>query len=108
MSDAYLALLERVGRRLAVLPADDLDAQSARGHIAELVARVREDMQRLAEDPAYAAELQQRQEVAEALFRKELEREAKRLRKRGDDGPEAQASLEAIERELGDGSKGAP
>lgn len=107
-SEAYLALLERVGRRLAALPADDLDAQHAREHIGELVTRVREDVRRLADDPAYAAELQQRQEVAEALFKRELEREAKRLRKRGDDGPEARATLEAIERELDNGSEGAP
>jgi hypothetical protein len=96
----YLELLERVGRRLAALPDGDVDARHARAHVAELVTRVREDMQRLAADPAYAAELQARQEVAVELFRKELEREAKRLRKSGDAGAEAQQTLGAIEREL--------
>ncbi len=103
-SGAYLALLERVGRRLDRLPADDPDASHAREHVGELLTRVREDMRRLAEDPAFAAELRQRQEVAEELFRKELAREAKRLRKRGDNDAEAHASLQAIERELGEDS----
>ncbi len=105
-SGAYLRLLERVARRLEALPADDVDARHAREHIAELVSRVREDMQRLAEDPNFAAELRHRQEVAEDLFRRELEREAKRLRKSGDTGPEAQGTLGAIERELRGGSGG--
>jgi hypothetical protein len=96
----YLELLERVGRRLAALPDGDVDARHARAHVAELVTRVREDMQRLAADPAYAAELQARQVVAEELFRMELEREAKRLRKSGDAGAEAQQTLGAIAREL--------
>lgn len=96
----YLELLERVGRRLAALPDADVDARHARAHVAELVTRLREDMLRLAADPEYAAELRQRQEVAEALFRKELEREAKRLRKAGDSGAEARQALGAIEREL--------
>ena len=95
-----------MARRLEALPADDVDARHAREHIAELVSRVREDMQRLAEDPDFAAELKHRQEVAEDLFRRELEREAKRLRKSGDAGPEAQGTLGAIERELRGGSGG--
>ncbi len=99
-SDAYLRLLERVGRRLDALPADDLDAQHAREHVAELVARIREDVQRLAVDPEFAAELRHRQEVAEELFKRELEREAKRLRKAGDATPDAKETLGAIEREL--------
>jgi hypothetical protein len=99
-SGAYLRLLERVGKRLDSLPADDLDARHAREHVAELVVRVREDMRRLADDPAFAAELKHRQDIAEALFKKELEREAKRLRKSGDSGPEAQETLGAIDREL--------
>ncbi len=99
-SGAYLRLLERVGKRLESLPADDLDARHAREHVAELVVRVREDMQRLATDPEFAAELEHRQEVAEALFKRELEREAKRLRRSGDAGPEAQETLGAIDREL--------
>jgi hypothetical protein len=99
-SNAYLELLQRVSRRLASLPAGDPDAGHARAHVAELMARVRDDMQRLAEDPDFAEELQHRQEVAEELFRKELEREAKRLRKSGDTGPATQATLGAIEREL--------
>lgn len=105
-SAAYLRLLERVGKRLDSLPADDVDARHAREHVAELVSRVREDMQRLAEDPEFAAELRHRQEVAEQLFKRELEREAKRLRKSGDAGPEAQGALGAIERELRGGSSG--
>ncbi|HEX5003827.1 MAG TPA: hypothetical protein VFV65_00825 [Gemmatimonadales bacterium] len=99
-SQPYLELLERVGRRLGALPAGDSDARHAREHVAELVARVREDMQRLADDPAFAAELRQRQAVAEELFRKELEREAKRLRKSGDTDTKTQDALGAIEREL--------
>jgi len=99
-SGAYLRLLERVGKRLNSLPADNHDARHAREHVAELIVRVREDMRRLAEDPAFAAELKHRQDVAEALFKKELEREAKRLRKSGDAGPEAQETLGAIDREL--------
>lgn len=99
-SGAYLRLLERVGKRLESLPADDLDARHAREHVAELVVRVREDMRRLADDPAFAAELKHRQDIAEALFKKELEREAKRLRRSGDSGPEAQETLGAIDREL--------
>jgi hypothetical protein len=67
---------------------------------------VREDLKRLEVDPAFAAELAERQEVAEALFRKELEREAKRIRKSGDTGAEAEESLGAIERELRGGSVG--
>jgi len=101
-SGPYLALLRRVGARLDRLPAGDPDAEHARAHIGELVVRVQEDMRRLAEDPAFAEELRQRQEVAEALFRKELEREAKRLRKQGDGTPESRASLEAIRQELGE------
>lgn len=105
-SAAYLQLLERVGARLAALPDGEPDVIHARSHVAELVARVRDDMRRLAEDPAYAGELRHRQEVAEQLFRKELEREARRLRKGGDTGPEARATLGAIERELqGGGDK---
>lgn len=103
-SEAYLRLLERVGRRLEALPADDVHARHAREHVAELVTRVREDVQRLATDPAFAAELKHRQEVAEELFRKELEREARRLRKSGESSPEAQETLGAIERELRGGS----
>lgn len=99
-SEAYLQLLLRVGRRLESLPTDDPDADHARRHVAELVARVREDLQRMADDPAFAAELQQRQEVAESLFRRELEREAKRLRKLGDAGADTRGTLDAIEREL--------
>ena len=99
-SGAYLRLLERVGKRLDSLPADDHDARHAREHVAELIVRVREDMRRLADDPAFAAELKHRQDVAEALFKKELEREAKRLRTSGDAGPEAQETLGAIDREL--------
>jgi hypothetical protein len=105
-SEAYLRLLERVGRRLEALPADDVDARHAREHVAELVTRVREDVQRLATDPEFAAELKHRQEVAEELFKKELEREAKRLRKSGEDSPEAKEALGAIERELRGGSNG--
>lgn len=105
-SAAYLRLLERVGRRLDALPADDPDATHARAHVAELVGRVREDLRRLADDPGFAAELQHRQEVAEELFKKELEREAKRLRKSGDAGPETQEALGAIERELRGGGGG--
>ena len=103
-SDAYLELLERVSRRLAALPADDPDASHARDHVAELMTRVRDDMRRLAEDPGFAEELRHRQEVAEELFRKELEREARRLRKSGDTGPATQKTLGAIERELRGGS----
>lgn len=103
-SGAYLQLLERVGARLAALPEGESDVVHARAHVAELVARVRDDMRRLAEDPAYAEELRHRQEVAEALFRRELEREARRLRKSGDTRPEAKATLGAIERELGEGT----
>lgn len=99
-SDAYLELLQRVSRRLAALPADDPDASRARDHAAELMTRVRDDMRRLAEDPGFAEELRHRQEVAEELFRKELEREARRLRKSGDTDPAAQKTLGAIEREL--------
>jgi len=105
-SGAYLELLERVARRLRSLPADDSDARHAREHVAELVTRVREDMQRLAEDPDFASELRHRQAVAEELFKKELEREAKRLRKSGDTGPQARETLGAIERELRGGSGG--
>jgi hypothetical protein len=105
-SGAYLRLLERVGKRLDSLPADDPDARHAREHVAELVVRVREDMQRLTEDPEFAAELRHRQEVAEQLFKRELEREAKRLRKSGDTDPGAQGALGAIERELRGGSSG--
>lgn len=105
-SVAYLELLERVGRRLAVLPGEDPDARHAREHVAELVSRVREDIQRLARDPDFAAELQRRQDVAEALFRKELEREAKRLRKSSNTGPETRNALGAIERELGEDTSG--
>lgn len=101
---AYLELLQRVSRRLAALPASDPDAGHARDHVAELMARVRDDMRRLAEDPGFAEELQHRQEVAEELFRKELEREARRLRKSGDTGPATQQTLGAIERELRGGS----
>ena len=54
--------------------------------------------------PGFAEELRHRQEVAEELFRKELEREAKRLRKSGDTGPATQKTLGAIERELRGGS----
>lgn len=97
---AYLALLERVGRRLESLPADDPDARHAREHVAELIGRVRQDVKRLADDPGFAAELQHRQEVAEALFRRELEREAKRLRKSRDTDPAARDTLDAINREL--------
>ncbi len=103
-SEAYLRLLERVGKRLESLPPDDLDAQHAREHVTELVVRIREDLQRLAEDPEFAAELKRRQEVAEELFNRELEREAKRLRKSGDETPEAKETLGAIERELRGGS----
>lgn len=99
-SAAYLQLLERVAGRLAILPGDEPDLHRARAHVAELVARVRDDMRRLASDPAYAEELQHRQVVAEELFRRELEREAKRLRKSGDTGAETRATLGAIEREL--------
>lgn len=102
-SSAYLQLLERVGARLAALPEGEADVVHARSHVAELVARVRDDMRRLAQDPAYGDELRHRQEVAEQLFRKELEREARRLRKSGDTGPEARATLGAIERELREG-----
>jgi hypothetical protein len=105
-SAAYLRLLERVGRRLEALPAADLDAQHAREHLAELVTRVREDVQRLAVDPEFAAELKHRQEVAEELFQRELEREAKRLRKSGENTPEVKETLGAIERELRGGSSG--
>jgi hypothetical protein len=105
-SGAYLALLERVGARLRALPHGDADARHAVEHVDELVARVREDVQRLARDPEYAAELRHRQEVAEELFRKELEREAKRIRKTADSDPQARATLGAIERELrGGGDK---
>jgi hypothetical protein len=107
-SRAYLRLLEQVAIRLGALPADNLDVRHAREHVAELVTRVREDMQRLAEDPEFATELRHRQEVAEALFRKELEREAKRLRRSTDSGPEARESLGAIERELRGDSRGEP
>lgn len=105
-SAAYLRLLERVGRRLEALPAADLDAQHAREHLAELVTRVREDVQRLAVDPEFAAELKHRQEVAEELFQRELEREAKRLRKSGENTAEVKETLGAIERELRGGSSG--
>jgi hypothetical protein len=105
-SAAYLQLLERVARRLEALPADDADVRHARGHIAELVSRVRDDVRRLAEDPAFASELRHRQAVAEDLFRRELEREARRLRKSGDAGPRTQETLGAIERELRSGSGG--
>ncbi len=107
-SEAYLRLLERVGRRLEALPADDLAARHAREHVAELVARVREDVERLGRDPEFAAELKHRQEVAEELFKRELEREAKRLRKSGESTPEAKETLGAIERELQGGSDGEP
>jgi len=99
-SEAYLQLLERVAGRLAILSGDEPDLHRARAHVAELVARVREDVRRLADDPAYAEELQHRQVVAEELFRRELEREAKRLRRSGDTGAETLATLGAIEREL--------
>lgn len=105
-SEAYLQLLERVGKRLAFLPEDDPAAHHAREHVAELVARVREDVVRLAADPEFAAELKQRQAVAEELFKRELEREAKRLRKSGESTPEARETLGAIERELRGGSGG--
>jgi hypothetical protein len=104
-SGAYLALLERVGARLRALPQGDPDARHALEHVDELVARVREDVQRLAHDPEYAAELRRRQEVAEELFRKELEREAKRIRKAAESDPQARATLGAIERELRGGSE---
>lgn len=103
-SNAYLELLQRVSRRLAALPTGDPDASHARDHVAELMTRVRDDMRRLAEDPGFAEELRHRQEVAEELFRKELEREARRLRKSGDPGPATQQTLGAIERELRGGS----
>ena len=103
-SGAYLGLLESVARRLRALPAEDPDARHAVKHVEELVARVREDVQRLARDPEYAAVLRRRQEVAEELFRKELEREAKRIRKAADSDPEARATLGAIERELRGGA----
>ena len=103
-SNAYLDLLQRVSRRLAALPGGDTDARHARAHVAELMARIRDDMTRLAEDPGFAEELHHRQEVAEELFRKELEREAKRLRRSGDTGPATQETLGAIERELRGGN----
>jgi hypothetical protein len=99
-SGAYLELLERVSHRLAALSPDDADVRHAQAHVAELIGRVRDDMRRLADDPGFAAELRHRQEVAEELFRKELQREAKRLRKRGDSDPATQETLGAIEREL--------
>ena len=103
-SNAYLELLQRVSRRLGALPAGDPDASHARAHVAELMTRVKDDMRRLAEDPGFAEELQHRQAVAEELFRKELEREAKRLRRGGDTDPAAKETLGAIERELRGGS----
>jgi len=105
-SGAYLELLQRVAKRLAMLPAADPDARHAREHVAELVTRVRDDMLRLAADPEFAAELRHRQAVAEELFRKELEREAKRLRKGSDPDPQARETLSAIERELRGGPGG--
>ena len=99
-STAYLALLERVAARLAALPSGAPDARHALEHVEELISRVREDVNRLAHDPAYAAELRHRQEVAEEIFRKELEREAKRIRKAAESDPQARTTLGAIEREL--------
>ena len=103
-SSAYLVLLERVASRLRALPGDDPDARHALEHVEELVTRVRDDVQRLARDPAFALELQHRQEVAEELFRKELEREAKRIRKTAETDPQARKTLGAIERELRGGA----
>ena len=99
-STAYLTLLERVAARLAALPSGAPDARHALEHVEELISRVREDVNRLAHDPAYAAELRHRQEVAEEIFRKELEREAKRIRKAAESDPQARTTLGAIEREL--------
>jgi len=103
-SSAYLVLLERVASRLRALPAGDADARHALEHVEELVTRVQEDVQRLARDPEFATELKRRQEVAEELFRKELEREARRIRKTADTDPQARATLGAIERELRGGA----
>jgi len=103
-SSAYLVLLERVASRLRALPGEEPDARHALAHVEELVLRVQEDVQRLARDPEFAMELQRRQEVAEELFRKELEREARRIRKSADSDPQARETLGAIERELRGGN----
>lgn len=85
-SPAYIALLERVGLRLERGSPASADLTHARAHVAMLVAKARDDVRRLAEDPGYAAELRRREEMADKLFQRELDREAKRLRRSGESG----------------------
>jgi hypothetical protein len=85
-SGAYIALLERVGLRLERVSPASTDLAHARAHVAMLVAKSRDDVRRLAEDPGFAAELRRREEMADRLFQRELDREAKRLRRSGETG----------------------
>ncbi|HET9294541.1 MAG TPA: hypothetical protein VFO06_09635 [Gemmatimonadales bacterium] len=85
-SPAYIALLERVGLRLERGSPATSDLTNARAHVAMLVAKARDDVRRLAEDPGFAAELRRREEMADILFRREVDREAKRLRRSGETG----------------------
>jgi hypothetical protein len=85
-SPAYIALLERVGLRLERMSPASSDLTHARAHVAMLVAKAGDDVRRLAEDPGFAAELRRREEMADKLFQRELDREAKRLRRSGESG----------------------
>jgi hypothetical protein len=85
-SPAYVALMERVSRRLQREAAASSDLTHARAHVAMLVAKAKDDIRRLAEDPGFAAELRRREELADKLFRRELDREAKQLRRSGESG----------------------
>jgi hypothetical protein len=75
-SPAYIALLERVGLRLERMSPASSDLTHARAHVAMLVAKAGDDVRRLAEDPGFAAELRRREEMADKLFQRELDREA--------------------------------
>jgi len=85
-SPAYVALLERVGGRLGREGTTNSDLAHAQTHVAMLVAKAKDDVRRLAEDPHFAEELRRREEMADRLFRRELDRESKRLRRSGESG----------------------
>lgn len=85
-SPGYIALMERVGLRLERGSPASSDLTHARAHVAMLVAKASDDVRRLAEDPGFAAELRRREAMADKLFQRELDREAKRLRRSGETG----------------------
>ncbi len=99
-SEQYTALLERVAERLHRDHHGSPLEERVDEQIQRLVASSREDLRRMREDPSYSEELERRHEKARVHFVKELEREAKHLRRLADRDPQAERRLKEIEAEL--------